>query len=269
MTDDATAAPVEGQAADVPGDNPAPAASWMDSLGDDQKGYVENKGWKDPAEVLSSYQNLEKLRGVPEEQLLRWPDNPDDPEAMAPVYAKMGRPEAPDQYTNILGDGFDDGVFAAAAAQAFDVGVGDVQFQAMQKVMAEQAQALQEAQDTQSAEAFDAWKNGDQEGFNNAAKLMADMGVNEESLEGILSGDRTQLYDFLAKVAKNSGESKIIHGETSEGEGFAMSPSSAKSKIDELMNDKEFIKTYTSDNERIRKPAMERMNKLHEIAARA
>ncbi len=54
--------PIEPAATPAPAPNPdptPPAAGWSDGLPDDMKGYVENKGWKDPSEVLSSNQNIE------------------------------------------------------------------------------------------------------------------------------------------------------------------------------------------------------------------
>lgn len=267
MTDD-VAAPEPGQAAPAPEPGQG-AASWMEGFNDDLKGYVETKGFKDPAALAESYKNLEKLRGVPAERLVQWPADPSDREAMLPVYAKMGMPESPDKYTNVLGDGFNDDVFKAVAQQAHALGLGDGQFQGLQQIMAEQSQAVLEAQETQAAEAFDQWKSSNTEGFNNAARLMADVGMTEESLEGLLAGDKAQLYDFLAKVAARTGEAQVIQGEPAQAEGFSMSPSAAKQKVQELMADDDFMKQYTSDNKKVRQVAIDRMMKLQEIAARA
>lgn len=268
MSDDVTAAPESGQAAPAPEPGQG-AASWMEGFDDDLRGYVETKGFKDPAALAESYQNLEKLRGVPAESLMQWPSDPSDREAMLPVYAKMGMPETADKYTNVLGDGFDDEVFKSVAEQAHALGLGDGQFQGLQQIMAEQSQAVMEQQENEAAEAFDNWKSGNEEGFNNAARLMADVGMTEESLEGLLAGDKSAMYDFLAKVAARTGEAQVIHGDPPQGEGFSMSPSAAKQKVSELMADEEFMKQYTSASKKVRQPAIDRMMKLQEIAARA
>jgi hypothetical protein len=268
MTDDAQAAPQDGGQAAPPEDTGAAASSWTDSLGDELASYVETKGFKDPGALAESYRNLEKLRGVPSEQLLQLPADMSDAEAMAPVYDRMGRPDAPDKYTNALGEGIDEAAFGQIATEAHKLGLSDQQFQGMQQVTAQISSAMQEAQEAEAAEKFDAWKSSDPDGFNNAARLMAGVGVNEEQLTEILSGDKTALYDFLGKAASKLGEGEIIQGDApQDSQQFNMSANSAKAKISELLSDAEFMKQYTSTNQKVRQPAIEKMAKLQEIAS--
>ena len=272
MTDDVLAAPADGgQAAPAPaadaGQGAAPVG-WQDGFSDDMKGYIENKGFKDASSLAESYQSLEKLRGVPAENLLSFPADSSDREAMLPVYAKMGMPETADKYTNVLGDGFDSTLFNSIAERAHMLGLGDGQFQGLQEIMGEQSKAMVEAQETASVEAFDQWKTANPDGFNNTAKLMANAGVDEAGLEGILAGDKAAMYDFLAKVAARGAEAAVIQGDPPD-EGFAMSPSGARAKVAELMGDTEFMKNYTSPNKKLRQPAIDRMSKLQELATRA
>lgn len=272
MTDDVTAAPEGGQAAPAPavdaGQGAAPAA-WSDGFSDEMKGYIENKGFKDASSLAESYQNLEKLRGVPAENLMALPADLSDREAMMPVYTKMGMPETAGEYTNVLGDGFDSALFSSISERAHQLGLGDGQFQGLQQIMSEQSQTMLEAQETASAEAFDQWKGANADGFNNTARLMANVGVDEAGLENILAGDKAAMYDFLAKVAGRSAEAAVVQGDPAQAEGFAMSPSGATGKIAELMGDADFMKQYTSENKKVRQPAIDRLGKLHEIAARA
>lgn len=260
---EATDAPVAGQASEA---TPAVSVSWTESLPDDLRGYVETKGFKDPAAVLASYQSLEKLRGVPEDRLLKLPEKM-DADALAPIYDRLGRPEAADKYTRALPEGFDDGVFKAAAETAHKLGLNDAQFSGLQQVMQDQAVAVEQAREKQSAEAFDAWRAKNADGFNNAARVMATIGMDEAGLEGLLAGDKVALYDFLAKVGGRSAEGQIIHGEKPENE-FGITPAAAKAKISELMADPDFMKAYTSTNAKVRDPAIARMSKLHEAAAK-
>jgi hypothetical protein len=262
---DGQAAPVEGQAAPDAGAGQS-AASWVDTLPDDVKEYVGGKGFKDPADVVNSYRNLEKLRGVPADRLLKLPEKTDDPAAMAEVYAKLGRPEAADKYTRALGDDFNDDVFKGIAAKAHELGLSDKQFAGLQEVTAGLAGQLQEQQDKASAEAFDAWKKQNGDGFNAAARAMAQAGVNEEQLAGILSGDKTQLYSFLAKMGGMIGEGQITQGAPGNG-SFNMTPAQAKMKVAELFGDKDFMDKYTSRNSAIRAPAIARMEELQKLAA--
>lgn len=268
MNDGVTAAPQDGgQAAPAPAPTPAEgAASFLDSFTDpDTRGFVENKGWKGPQDVVESYRNYEKLRGVPADQIMQLPADMSDREAMMPVYAKLGMPETADQYTNVLGDGFDSNVFKSVAAQAHALGLGDGQFQGLQQIMAEQSQAVMEAQETAAIEAFDQWKSGNADGFNNAAKLMADVGMNEEGLDQLLSGDKAAMYDFLAKVASRTQEAPVVQGDPSAARGFQMTPAQAQAKIDEKLADKSFTDRYYSDNKKIRAGAVNEMEALMKI----
>lgn len=249
------------------GDAPASQESWTATLPEDVRGYAENKGWKDPSDLLSSYKNLEKLRGVSEDKLIRLPDDPAAEGAMDPVYAKLGRPEAPDKYTNVLGDGFDSAIFGTVAEKAFQLGLGDEQFKGLQEIMAAESARMVEAQDTANIETFDAWKAKNPDGFANAGRVLSEVGLSEDQVSAMLSGDKTAIYDALARIGARTAESQVIQGDKPASEGFGMTPAAAKSKINELMADKSFTEKYYSSNQKIRQEAVNRMEKLHEIAA--
>ena len=140
----------------------------------------------------------------------------------------------------------------------------DTAFKALQEDMTGIATAVMEAEDERSATAFDEWKGQNAEGFQNAARLMANVGVNEDQLEGILSGDKAKLYDFLANVAKRSAEGKPIDGET-KVQDFAMSPEAARAKRSELLSNKDFMERYTHTSQNVREPAMKEMEALTKI----
>lgn len=252
-------------AATPPADPTPPTTGWSDGLPDDMKGYVENKGWKDPNDMLASYQNLEKLRGVPETQLLRLPDDPAAEGAMDPIYARLGRPETPDAYTNVIGDNIPGEAFGEISQAAHAAGLTDGQYQIMQRTMGELSGKMAEAQEAESVAAFDQWKSANPDGFANAARVMAEVGMTEEGISGLLSGDKTALYDFAAKIGARTAEAPVIQG---DGSGdMAMSPAAARSRIAEKMNDDTFMDRYLSGNPRVRQPALEEMERLQKMAA--
>jgi len=257
------AAPVEpGQAAPTPAEPAAPAENgWLGEMPDDMKGYVENKGWKTPGDILNSYQNLEKLRGVPEDKLVRLPDDPQAEGAFDPVYTALGRPESADQYTNALGDEFDTETFKAISEAAHIAGLGDGQFQMMQKTVQEVSNGILEKQEEASVAQFDAWKDANPDGYANAARVMAEVGMTEEGVAGLLSGDKTAIYDFAAKIGARTSEQPVIQGDGNPA--LSMTPGAATAKIAELMNNKDFMDQYTSPNPKIRQPAIDRMEALH------
>jgi len=250
MNDVVTAAPVEGQAA-PPADTgvaATPAPAWTDGLEGDLKGYVETKGFTDVGALATSYKNLESLRGVPETQLLKLPADMTDAAQMGDVYSRLGRPETAEGYTNVLGEGFDTATFKAATAKAHELGLSDGQLKGMQEVMATSAQEVQAAQDETASAAFDAWKTTNDKGFNDAVKVMATVGMDEAQLEGLLAGDKTQMYDFLARVASRSSEGQVVLGDAPGDLSFSMTPAAATAKKAELLNDPVFSKAYLGPN---------------------
>lgn len=261
MNDDATP-PVEG----ADGADAGQGGTWIDSLGDEAKGYIENKGWKEPGDLLNSYQNLEKLRGVPEDRLLRMPDDPNAEGAFDPIYDKLGRPEAPDKYTNVIGESLPEGTFGEITKTAHMLGLSDGQLQGMQQVMGDLSAKLAESQEAESVAAFDQWKSANPDGFADAARVMAEVGMTEDGVAALLSGDKTALYDFAAKIGAKTAEQPVVQGDG--GKPFAMSATAAKSKINELMADKSFTDRYFSENPKLRQPAIEEMSRLQEAAAK-
>lgn len=80
----------------------APAApAWVDGMSADERAYIAAKGWdkegKGPGDILKSYRNLERLRGVEADRLAKIPDW-SKPEEVAEFRARLGVPESPDKY---------------------------------------------------------------------------------------------------------------------------------------------------------------------------
>ena len=90
--------PADGGAGTPPATPPAaPPASggWTEGLDADTQALVAAKGWKDPAGVLNSYRNLEKMLGG---EKLPVPKSPEDKDAWNSLYKVIGRPDAPTGY---------------------------------------------------------------------------------------------------------------------------------------------------------------------------
>ncbi len=234
----------------------------------ESQSFVENKGWKNNDALLASYRGLEKVFGLPEDRILALPDDPSAEGAMDAVYSRLGRPDSAEGYTKAVGDDFQDEAFARIAETAFGAGVTDSQFKAMQESMSGIAGGVVEAQEAAAAAAFDQWKGANEAGFQNAAALMANVGVSEDQLAEILAGDKAHIYDFLATVAKRSAEGRTVEGDP-PGDTFAMSPEAAKAKIAKKMGDKEFMDRYNSPVDSIRAVAIQEMVDLHEAATGA
>lgn len=83
-------------AASTPGSSGTEPA-WYGSVDADTESYIKNKGWKGPGDLLKSYTNLERLRGVGADKLLKLPDFNNADEANA-FYERIGVPKAPTDY---------------------------------------------------------------------------------------------------------------------------------------------------------------------------
>jgi len=72
--------------------------TWFDGMSQEEIGHLQNKGWDKEdgvAKMYESYKNLEGLRGVPDDRILKLPK---DGEPMDEVYNSLGRPETPEDY---------------------------------------------------------------------------------------------------------------------------------------------------------------------------
>lgn len=70
---------------------------WYSGFNDELRGYVESKGFKDPEMAVDSYRNLEKLMGVPKDQILKLPTEAGSPE-WNKVFERLGKPEKAEAY---------------------------------------------------------------------------------------------------------------------------------------------------------------------------
>lgn len=88
-------------------------AEWFGSFEGEDLGYIQNKGWNNEegiSKMLNSYKNLEKMKGVPEDRLLKLPEG-EDPESWGKIYEKLGKPEKADGYnTEAIREEFKDTV---------------------------------------------------------------------------------------------------------------------------------------------------------------
>ena len=265
MTEE-TEAPVEGQAEATP-EQAAPQASWTTGLPDDLRGYVETKGFKDTAALAESYRNLEKLRGVPQDRLLTLPEDMTKEGALDAVFSRLGRPETADKYSNTIGEALTDDTYKAAAAEAHKLGLTDSQFAGMQTWLKNTMTGLDAARREEIDATFSDWREQNPQRFEAAKRLMAAAGVDDKTVDRMLQGDTSVLFDTFGKLGARMGERPIVAGDGDPELG--MSPAAAKARIAQLFSDKTFMDVYTNSNPAVRQPAIARMTKLQEIAAKA
>lgn len=259
----------QGAAGGLGGAGAAP--DWMGSLADEVKGFVQTKGWKGPADVIGSYQNLEKLLGADKAGRALVPPKDDAAaEEWASFYGKLGRPESPDGYKLAAPEG-DTGEFAKVAAGWFhEAGLTAKQAEALQAkwnehvggtLTRQQAEFEQKAaidvQELQKAwgDKFEAQTELARRAIREAG-LSAEEGVAIERALGVRKA--AEVFAFLGK---QFAEAPIKGGEGSRA-SFGATPEAAKARINSLKADKEWTAKYLNGDAEARAE----FERLHQIA---
>lgn len=253
------------------GGTPPQATDWREGLGDDLRGYVENKGWESPGSMVESYRNLEKLQGVPADRLLKLPDSDAGMDEWGPIYDRLGRPEKAEHYKIDLPEGFGDENFAShMKGLMHEAGLpremGEKLAAGWNRYMTEMhEQEVKQYQDqiateerelrSELGQAYDAK-------INQARQVAREIGLDGEqaaALEEALGFAGTMR--FMMNLGEKFGEDGFLSG---GGEGFqgAMTPAQAQARIQELRRDEGFTKKYLEGDVGARRE----MDRLHKMA---
>ena len=253
-----------GAAAANPASVPA-STEWYSGMPEDLKGYVTTKGFKDPASVVDSYRNLEKLIGV-KEKLLQVPDNLGDEKAMADVWKRLGRPEKPEEY-GIKGE---NEKFAKWYQEtAHKLGLNRNQAEALFKEYDAFAGAELQASEAQMKAESDKlisdlktkWGSAYEQNLKVAQTAAQQFGIDTDmvtKLEQSLGFAKTM--EFLQSVGSKIGEPDFVGGKPL-AEGKALSPAQARERINQLIQDKDWSNKYVNGDVQARQE-MDRLNKM-------
>lgn len=228
----------------------AAPTEWTSGLAPDALGYVQNKGWRNPADAIESYRGLEKLRGVPQERLLALPEKADDP-AWSDIYGKLGRPATPAEYKLPVPEGADAKFVGAAAETMHKLGLTRTQAVALAEWNNAQAgeyakaqEAALNAQRTADADALrSTWGGAHDQNIQVAKNAAAQFGVKAEqvdALEKVLGFKGTM--EFFHNIGAKIGEAEFVGG--SDGGNGKLTPQQAQAEINALKGDSDWAKRY-------------------------
>lgn len=271
-TPTAPSAPAVGTVAPTT-ENVNPGA-WMAGFNDDLKGYVGNKGFKDPSALADAYRSLEKLQGVPQERLAKLPESfYDDKGALTPdgraIYERLGTPKTAAEY------GIEIPKEGGEAIQNFtkiahDLGLTKTQVQGLYKAEMDAAKVAGQTRADIAAAAFrdqDAairkeWGAAFEDNKRSAAEAKRKLGLTDTQIDG-LSGQigHAETLKLLANIGKSVGEATFFNGKQPDR---ALEPANAKARIGELMRDRDF----TARLERNDTEARGTWDRLHQQAYR-
>lgn len=239
----------------APAPAPAPTApAWLTGADETTVGYVANKGWTEPKQVLEGYRNLEKLLGADKAgNAVIVPKEGATPEEQAAFFNRLGRPTDPAGYQIEVPQGGNKDFATAAAAKFHELGLTKAQGEALAKWNNEQVGAFttQTAAARQAEfEADDAalktgWGQAFAQNVAQAQAGMRAMGLDAaavDKLQGALGHKGTM--EFLQKIGARTGEATFVAGSTETKFGNALTPGQAKARIAELRNDKDWVKRY-------------------------
>lgn len=234
----------------------APMPAWMEGLSSDEIAFAQAKGWhkdgKGPADIMRSYRNLERLRGVEADRLVKIPD-PKNAEEVAQFRSRLGVPETVEGYTNHDVE-TPTGVLRAdlIANISHKIGATPEQHAALLDATGELVRNLfqTEAEDAarrNAAELVDLkreWGPKFDE-YNQAVdSAVVQLGLDEEFVEALkIAGGEAKARRVLAQIGLKLGE----HKRPAESSiPSLMTTEVAKARIDALKKDSAFYARLTS-----------------------
>lgn len=251
---------------------PPPANnSWLDSFDADTKEYVNQKNFKDPKDVIESFRNLEKLRGVPQERLLKLPEKADDP-TWNDVYTKLGKPATPEGYgfnpkdpnnagfTNWAKDAFHKLNLTSAQGQELVKQFNDYQDQVESASKEEYANKVQ----SQTLNLKKEWGGAYQQNMVQAQMAYKQLGIPDVAIDSL---EKSIGFDGVMKLFHTLGTRVMEHGYVSGsgsgfGEGTVLTPAQAQARIKALKQDGEWTQRYLKKESK----AVEEMERLMKMA---
>ncbi len=207
---------------------------WREGLDGDLGQLVQKKGWRSARDVLTSYQNLEKLVGG---DRLAVPGRDAGPEAWGPVWDKLGRPQEPGGYDFAPPDGV---AYDAAHADwfretAFKLGLSQDQAKALHDSFLEHFPATpvdeEKSPDEPEVDLRGLWGRQYERNMAAARRAYGAFLGDERPFDEIAENlGESALMDLLAKVGRAIGEDSITARADAKGNG----PRSAGEALSEI-----------------------------------
>ena len=273
----APSAPVESVAPSAPSDAPASASAalaaptsnapapdatppaaglpWFEGADTDTVGYITNKGWQSPADILQAYRGAEKFISAPVDRRLVIPDVNADEITKNAFAEKLGRPKEAKAYEFTLGEnnnGWDDALkesffkhgIPADAAKGI---MADYAAKSAADIKTQQDAAVAAVQ-TDHGKLQSEWGAAFAQNMEQARKGRAVLGWDDATVDSVSQAlGHGKLMKTLQQIGARSGEAEFVDsGNKPSGYGNNMTPAQAKARRDELMTDPAWVKRYTS-----------------------
>lgn len=249
---------------------PAAAGDWLSGFSAENRGYVENKGWKDPGAMLESYRVLEKVRGVPAERLLKLPEKDDDAAGWGEVYGRL-RPGKVEDYGI-------EGADPELLSKVYEAGLSKRQAQALATYLGERGKAAQAKAaeerglkaETDLAALRREWGQEYDANIQAGQRAKQALGWNDETLDKLEEALGTRgALELAARIGRGLSEDGFAGPREPQGstaQPFGMTRSAALAKYSELMGSPEFQKRLMSEDPAVRRAAVNERQRLALVA---
>jgi hypothetical protein len=236
---------------------------WYDGISEDDVTYLKAKGLAVDGgykNLISSYKNLEKMRGVPEDKLLRLPD-PDDKESWDKLYNKIGRPESPEGYDwkQPEGANVNEELVNWFHGKAHELGLNKQQHNELiskflernQEILGQYEKTLEMKKEQEFKQLEKEWGGAYDERMHLAKIGLRQFVGDEETPEAIeiiqnMAG-HAAVAKFFAKIGEKSSESKmaIAEGNRPFGQGPAQAQEEIKVLLSKVRSDQKRLEAFT------------------------
>lgn len=250
----------------------APAPSWLTGADETTVGYVQNKGWTEPKQVLDGYRNLEKLLGADKAgNAIIIPKAEADAKEWGAVFDKLGRPTGPDGYKVTVPEGGDKILHEATLGKFHELGLTKNQGENLLNWYNGEVSKLTQNMEAQRAADFQAqdsalkveWGKAYVQNLAQAQAGARGLQLDNAAIDKLSDAlGHKATMNLLQRVGAGLGEDNLVTGDNRAGFGNALTPGQAKSKIQELMADRGFVTRYQSGDAE----AKREMTELHQYA---
>lgn len=236
-----------------PAPAPAPASSgWLQGADEATLGYVQNKGWQNPTDVLAGYRNLETMLGADRAgRTIVLPKDDQDVTARETMLTKLGWSKDVGAYKLPVPEGADP-KFATDMAALFSkhgVPVANAQalaadWNAYQAGLAKAAgEAVLAANAAADAQLDKDWGSERANRTEIARRAAVGLGLDAAAIDALekSSGGYVQVMKALAKMGDLMKEHGAA-GMTESAGSFGMTPEGAKQRRSELIADRDWGK---------------------------
>lgn len=266
------------QAQVTPAPAPTPASpSWVEGIKDPNlQGWAMNKGFhsKTPEDMANSYFHLEKLFGADKAgRTVEMPKDFEDTEGWNAVYAKLGRPASPDEYSFKVENG-DENFINWAKKTFHDIGMSDraagVLIQKYGELAEQQQAAKMEMERQRNVTELESlrkeWGAAFDVKMQQIDTAATALGVQAEEVKALMSTLGTsRTAKLFAGIAEKLGEDSFVSADAADTVGV-MTPAMAIAKRSELLGDKDYQAALLDKNHPAHNEAVEKFKKLSRFA---